>query len=232
MSDLSKTVLQVKDLAKSFFFENEKNDVLKDVSLNLESGESLSIRGDSGCGKTTLLNLLSRLESGDSGEIWWGEHKMIASRRCSSKDGQRRAHFLGVVYQSYYLIPELDVLENVLIAAKLNRFCGSDAIDRARQLLSRMGVGNKEKQIPGKLSGGERQRVAIARAMINSPKLILADEPTGNLDERTAGDVMDLLLDSCDVENAALILVTHNQKFADLTGQRLFLRHGKLNEEG
>jgi ABC-type lipoprotein export system ATPase subunit len=139
-----------------------------------------------------------------------------------------RAHFLGVVYQAYYLIPELNVLENVLIAAKLAGAYGNEVSDRARELLSNMGMGNKERQIPGKLSGGERQRVAIARAMINSPKLILADEPTGNLDERTGGEVMELLLESCDEEKTALVLVTHNQKFADTTDETLFLKEGKF----
>jgi ABC-type lipoprotein export system ATPase subunit len=119
-------------------------------------------------------------------------------------------------------------LENVLIAAKLAGAYGNEINDRARELLSKMGMGNKERQIPGKLSGGERQRVAIARAMINSPKLILADEPTGNLDERTGGEVMELLLESCGEQKTALVLVTHNQKFAEATDQTLFLKEGKL----
>ncbi len=229
MSSSNKIVLEAVSLAKSFIFENEKIDVLIDINLNLEEGKSLSIQGDSGCGKTTLLNLLSRLESGDCGKIYWDSHEMLASSKCSPMEGQLRAHFLGVVYQSYYLIPELDVLENVLIAGKLAGFIGKCAIERARYLLSKMGVGDKEKQIPGKLSGGERQRVAIARALINSPQLILADEPTGNLDERTASEVMSLLLDSCEKEKASLILVTHNQKFADLTDNGLFLKHGKFH---
>ena len=156
---------------------------------------------------------------------------MDARAPCTSKEASLRASFIGVVYQSYYLIPELDVLENVLIAGKISGSYGQDTKDRARALLSKMGVGNKEKQIPTKLSGGERQRVAIARALINQPKLILADEPTGNLDERTGGEVMDLLLMSCAEEKAALILVTHNPIFAKATHESIFLKQGKLNNQ-
>ena len=228
MSNSSRLVLSAEGLAKSFLFEDKRIHVLEDINLSLESGKSLSIRGDSGCGKTTLLNLLSRLESADRGNVKWQDYEMNASKKCASKEGALRAHFLGVVYQAYYLIPELNVLENVLIAAKLAGYYGNEISDRARELLSKMGMGNKESQIPGKLSGGERQRVAIARAMINSPKLILADEPTGNLDERTGGEVMELLLESCDEEKTALVLVTHNQKFAEATDETLFLKEGKL----
>jgi ABC-type lipoprotein export system ATPase subunit len=172
--------------------------------------------------------LLARIETGDRGEINWDNHKMSAASKCTSSEALMRGHFLGVVYQAYYLIPELNVLENVLIAARLSGSFGQEAKNRARELLSRMGVGEKERQVPSKLSGGERQRVAIARALINKPKLILADEPTGNLDERTGAEVMDLLLKSCDDENAALILVTHNPSFAQSTDHSLFLKKGNL----
>lgn len=229
MNKSDEIILKANGLAKGFHFEDEKIQVLENIQLELEVGKSISIRGNSGCGKTTLLNLLSRLESADRGTIYWGEFKIDASLPCSSNEGVRRANFLGVVYQAYYLIPELNVLENVLMASKL---AGSDlksSIERARELLDKMGVGNKEKQVPTKLSGGERQRVAIARAMINRPKLLLADEPTGNLDENTGGEVMELLLKSCDTEKTALVLVTHNPSFAQKTSESYFLEHGKLN---
>ena len=228
VSDSGKMVIEAKDLAKSFPFEGRCFDVLHNINLKVCAGQSLSIRGDSGCGKTTLLNLLARLETGDRGEISWGTHKMNAASKCESYEASMRASFLGVVYQAYYLIPELNVIENVLIASRLSGCCGRQSRDRARELLSRMGVGSKERQVPSKLSGGERQRVAIARALINKPKLILADEPTGNLDERTGGEVMDLLLKTCAEENASLILVTHNPSFAESTDHSLFLRKGNL----
>ena len=228
MNNSGRKILHVQGLAKSFPFENDRIHVLDEIELSLHSGQSMSIRGDSGCGKTTLLNLLARLETGDSGHISWEEYDMDASSPCTSAEASLRARFLGVVYQAYYLIPELDVLENVLIPARLAGGITSETRDRARSLLSKMGVGDKEKQIPTKLSGGERQRVAIARALVNQPKLILADEPTGNLDERTGGEVMDLLLQSCEEEKAALILVTHNPTFAKATKESLFLRQGKF----
>jgi ABC-type lipoprotein export system ATPase subunit len=134
-----------------------------------------------------------------------------------------------VVYQAYYLIPELNVLENVLIGASLAGRNRIESKNRARYLLSKMGVEEKQTQIPQKLSGGERQRVAIARALINQPKVVLADEPTGNLDERTGGEVMDLLLESCQQEKSSLLLVTHNRTFAEATDQQAFLQDGSLN---
>jgi len=220
-------VLEAKNLAKSFKFGEGSVDVLTSVDIALEEASSLSIQGESGCGKTTLLNLLARLEIGDAGEISWEGRTMKASDPFSSSESILRTRFLGVVYQAYYLIPELNVLENVLIAARLCGGPDQESIERARSLLAKMGVDQKEKQVPSKLSGGERQRVAIARALINKPKVLLADEPTGNLDERTGGQVMDLLLNTCDEENTGLILVTHNESFARSADSRIILSEGK-----
>ena len=129
----------------------------------------------------------------------------------------------------YYLLPELDVLENVTLSARLTGALNQTVVERAHFLLKQMGVEDKAKQIPGKLSGGERQRVAIARALLNRPKVLLADEPTGNLHERTGEEVMDLLLQACSEEDASLVLVTHNLSFARATNQQVFLTEGKLN---
>ena len=204
-------------------------EVLKKVDLILERSISLSIRGDSGCGKTTLLNLLARLETADCGKVYWGDLEMDASSKSSDREIRIRGDFLGVVYQTYYLIPDLNVMENVLLSAKLAGRMNKDTQDRARLLLSRMGVLSLENQITQKLSGGERQRVAIARALINRPQVVFADEPTGNLDERTGGEVMELLLDVCRSENSSLILVTHNPKFAESTNRSVFLKDGTLH---
>ena len=138
--------------------------------------------------------------------------------------------FPRVVYQAYYLVPELDVLENVTLSARISGNLDSSAVNRAYSLLDKMGVAEKAKQIPGKLSGGERQRVAIARAMLNRPSVLLADEPTGNLDEKTGEEVMDLLLHTCSDEGTSLILVTHNLAFAKATDQQRILTEGRLNE--
>lgn len=222
-------ILSAQGLCKSFRFGEQRIEVLRGVDLELAEASSLSIRGDSGCGKTTLLNLLARLETASEGKIQWQELSLDASTKASAQEIRLRANFLGVVYQAYYLIPELNVLENVLIGASLAGRNRIESKNRARYLLSKMGVEEKLTQIPQKLSGGERQRVAIARALINQPKVVLADEPTGNLDERTGGEVMDLLLESCQQEKSSLLLVTHNRTFAEATDQQAFLQDGSLN---
>ena len=201
MSDPEKKIaLRAVGLSKSFsIVGSSKLHVLDGVELELEETSSLSIRGDSGCGKTTLLNLLARLEPADNGILYWGDKKIDASCKPNSQEASWRSKHIGVVYQSYYLIPELTVMENVLMSVRLS-----------------------------KLSGGERQRVAIARALVNRPKVILADEPTGNLDERTGGEVMDLLLSTCSIEGTSLILVTHNPSFAKATQKSSVLKDGKL----
>ena len=224
-------VLEAIGLSKNFRLGDGSIRVLADADIRLKEASSLSIQGSSGCGKTTLLNLLARLERADKGRVSWDGYEMEASSSPSSRESIMRADFLGVVYQAYYLIPELNVLENILMAARLSTGANRDSMDRARSLLSRMGVADKEKQIPTKLSGGERQRVAIARALINNPRVLLADEPTGNLDERTGGQVMDLLLATCNEENTGLILVTHNPSFAEAADSRVFLKEGKLNSD-
>ena len=200
-----------------------------DCSLEIAAGEVCMIVGPSGCGKTTLLNLLARLDFSDTGELYWNGESYDPKLPPGPRDAARRACLIGVVYQAYYLIPEMNVLENVLLAARLAGSMGKDAKQRARELLDRVGVSNRERQLPQKLSGGERQRVAIARALLNRPKVIMADEPTGNLDERSAGDVMELLLEACREEEAGLVLVTHNPSFAKATDEALNLVKGELS---
>jgi lipoprotein-releasing system ATP-binding protein len=221
--------LEAKGLAKAFPYGEEVLEILTEVDLGVVAGKSVSIRGESGCGKTTLLNLLARLDSADVGELYWNGEFHDPKLPPGPRDAARRASLVGVVYQAYYLIPEMNVLENVLLAARLAGSIGKDAKQRARELLDRVGVSNRERQLPQKLSGGERQRVAIARALLNRPKVILADEPTGNLDERSAGDVMELLLEACREEDAGLVLVTHNPVFAKATDEALHLVKGVLS---
>jgi lipoprotein-releasing system ATP-binding protein len=223
-------ILQAVGLSKTFRLGSQSLQVLQEVDLSLPASSSLSIRGESGCGKTTLLNLLARIELADQGELSWGSRKMRCDRPAGKGEVSARASFLGVVYQAYYLVPELDVLENVTLSARLSGKFDFRAVERARHLLEQMGVGDKVAQIPGKLSGGERQRVAIARALLNQPKVLLADEPTGNLDERTGEEVMNLLLRACSEEGTALVLVTHNPSFAQATDRQLFLSEGRMNE--
>jgi ABC-type lipoprotein export system ATPase subunit len=229
--DKERFVLEAKGLAKTFPYGEERIKVLVDADLSVVVGRSISIRGESGCGKTTLLNLLARLDFADTGELYWNGEFHDPKLPPGPRDAARRACLIGVVYQAYYLIPEMNVLENVLLAARLAGSMGKDAKQRARELLDRVGVSNRERQLPQKLSGGERQRVAIARALLNRPKVIMADEPTGNLDERSAGDVMELLLEACREEEAGLVLVTHNPSFAKATDEAFNLVKGELSPE-
>ena len=223
-------ILEAKSLSKKFSLGGKVLEVIRDVSFSIHPATSLSIRGESGCGKTTLLNLLARIEQADKGELLWSDQWMRCDRPATRTEVSNRASFLGVVYQAYYLVPELDVLENVILSARISGNLNDAVTERAHLLLQQMGVAEKARQIPGKLSGGERQRVAIARALINQPKVLLADEPTGNLDERTGEEVMNLLLRTCSEEGASLVLVTHNPSFARSTDRQLFLSEGRMNE--
>ncbi len=229
MSDQTNSVLKAEGLAKAFSYEGGSVEVLRGVDLRVESGNSVSVRGESGCGKTTLLNLLARLETADSGSLNWHGERLDPMAMPSAREASMRASFLGVVYQAYYLMPELNAIENVLVAARLAGGIDDAALDRAHRLMARVGMEGRELQMPTKMSGGERQRLAISRALLNRPRVILADEPTGNLDESTAGEVMELLLESCREEEASLVLVTHNLAYAKATDEALFLSEGTLN---
>jgi predicted ABC-type transport system involved in lysophospholipase L1 biosynthesis ATPase subunit len=175
----------------------------------------VSIRGESGSGKTTLLNLLAGLDASEGGEIRWASAE-VAGLSNNALAGLR-ARFLGMVFQAYYLIPEIDALANVLLARRMLGRVGVADRARARALLVRVGLGERGHHLPAQLSGGERQRVAIARALMNEPRVILADEPTGNLDEQTGDSVV-------------VVLVTHNPRHAAKCGRSLLLHDGVLRE--
>ena len=212
-------ILAARHVAKSYLSGDRRIEVLRGVNVDVAAGESVSIRGESGSGKSTLLNLLSGLDTPDAGTIAWAG---------AAPTTERRARFLGMVFQSFYLIPELDALENVLMAARIIRAPGAKERAHAQELLGRVGLTERMTHLPTQLSGGERQRVAIARAMINAPRLILADEPTGNLDERTGDSVIEMLLALCRETQTALVLVTHNVAHAAKTQRQLFLHDGEL----
>ena len=228
MSDPTRLVLEAQGIEKSFPApDGSAIEVLRGVDLEVRAGESLSLQGQSGSGKSTFLNVISWLDRPDSGMVAWdGQEVTLMTEK---EIARRRGEALGFVFQAYYLMPELNVLENVLMAARMIGKIGSDETARAKGLLDRVGLLDRMDQLPGKLSGGERQRVAIARAMLNQPALLLADEPTGNLDEKTAGAVMGLLLDLCRDEAASLILVTHNPDFANQTDCQLHLTGGRFS---
>ncbi len=225
MSDAA-PVLRATGLAKRFPSGPRTIEVLRGVDLAVAAGESVSIRGESGSGKTTLLNLVAGLELADAGAIEW-EGEPVTGWTLD-RLAVRRARFLGMVFQAFYLVPELTAFDNVLLAARIAGPVGAAERARAGELLARVGLAERAEHLPGKLSGGERQRVALARALINRPRVILADEPTGNLDERTAHSVMDLLLGLAVEERVALVLVTHNKDHAARTDRRLFLHLGRF----
>lgn len=221
-------VLEAREIMKSFPNGRDTVDVLQGVTFKLFKGQTASIQGESGSGKTTFLNVISGLESMDSGELLW-DGGLIAEKSLS-KVAALRANKMGLIFQAYYLLPELNVLDNVILSARLVRASGSKDKDRARQLLERVGLKDRLNFSVEKLSGGERQRVAIARALMNRPSVILADEPTGNLDEKTGDSVIELLLEIAREENVSLILVTHNSAHATKTDVRYQLHLGKLEE--
>jgi putative ABC transport system ATP-binding protein/lipoprotein-releasing system ATP-binding protein len=212
--------LSARALRKSYPSGDGRLEVLRGVDLDIAAGESVSIRGESGSGKSTLLNLLAGLDSPDTGSVSWAGS--------TDTGAGRRAAFLGMVFQSFYLVPELDALANVLLARRILGRLDPAARTRARDLLARVGLAERAHHLPAHLSGGERQRVALARALMNSPRLILADEPTGNLDEQTGGGVIELLLSLCVSADAALVLVTHNAAHAARTRRSLLLTSGTL----
>ncbi len=220
-------LLEARSVAKYFPGTEEKIHVLDGVNFSIARGESVSIRGESGSGKSTLLNVLSGLETADSGELFW-EGRAVSGRSLSWL-AARRTRYIGFVFQAYYLAPELNALENVLLGARIAGRVDSTVVDHAEQLLNRVGMSHRLKHSSTKLSGGERQRVAVARALINNPPLVLADEPTGNLDEATGQAVMELLLDLATEAERSLVLVTHNPEFAARTRRQLTLHLGQLS---
>ncbi|MCF7689629.1 MAG: ABC transporter ATP-binding protein [Cephaloticoccus sp.] len=214
------SVLSAHDLHKTFVSGDRRIEVLRGASLEVAASETVSIRGESGTGKSTLLHLLARLDEPEAGTVTWsGAENLPASAR---------AVYLGMVFQSFYLIPEMDALANVLMAARMRGRIGRAEQARARDLLNRVGLGERSSHLPNQLSGGERQRVALARALMNQPCLILADEPTGNLDEHTGEVVIELLLTLCRETNTSLVLVTHNVAHASRCGRQLHLHSGLL----
>jgi len=224
-------ILSALEIRKAFKSpDGGKTEVLKGASLDVFAGESVSISGESGAGKTTFLNILAGLESADSGEVFWRGERV--DNLPNSRQSRKRAEFMGFVFQNCCLVPELDARENVEFAARIaGKYKRGESRERAESLLEYVGLSHRIRYLPSRLSGGERQRVAIARALMNSPALILADEPTGNLDERTGESVMELLLGLCGRGETSLLLITHNPDFAKRTSRSIRISGGVALEE-
>lgn len=218
--------LMVDSLVKEYPTAGEPLRILDGISFSLQSGENLVIVGPSGSGKSTLLNLLGGLDTPSSGRVTLdGEDPAQLHPKPLARFRNRR---IGFVFQDHHLLPQCTVLENVLIPTLADGQPNDDELSFARELLDRVGLSRRSDHLPGELSGGERQRTAIARALIRRPDLLLADEPTGNLDRHTAEKVAALLLELQQEQDTMLIVVTHSRQLASQLSEQMELADGKL----
>jgi lipoprotein-releasing system ATP-binding protein len=212
MNPMTEPLLSARALTKSYAMGRRVLDVLRGVNLDMPRGEFLALRGASGAGKSTLLHLIGGLDSPNSGEILFAGQNIAAFSERQLTDFRNRR--VGFVFQAYHLLPELDALENVCLPARVAHLPAAEAEMRGRELLDRVGLGDRWEHKPFELSGGEQQRVAIARALINEPELVLADEPTGNLDSHTGGEIIELLKKLHSEKQTTLVIATHDAKVA------------------
>lgn len=208
----SAPILRAERLTKGYRLGRREVAVLRGVDLELQRGEMVAIRGASGAGKSTLLHLLGGLDVPDAGEVWFGGEAL--SRMAQATLARFRNRHIGFVFQAYHLLPELDALENVGLPGRMARLDAGLVERRARELLRRVGLGARMDHRPPELSGGEQQRVAIARALVNEPDVLLADEPTGNLDSRTGEAILELLMELRAERGLALVMATHDARVA------------------
>jgi len=207
---MSKLLLDIKDIKKSYKISKEKNlEVLKGINLQINREEIVAIVGQSGAGKSTLLHLIGTLDNPDSGKIFFDATDVYAMKE--KELSKFRNSKIGFIFQFHHLLPEFTAIENVMLSSMI---AGKEDKEKALQLLKEVGVEDRKNHRPNELSGGEAQRIAIARALINSPDLILADEPTGNLDSHNADAVMSLIFNLRDKFKQTFIIVTHNEEFA------------------
>lgn len=228
MNDDGGTVLEARGVRKTFHQGPREVRVLENINMTLAAGESLAIVGSSGAGKSTLLHILGGLDRPDAGEVFIDGASMWGLK--AAERSNVRNHSLGFVYQFHHLLPEFSAMENVAMPLLIRGLSIESARDRAIDLLNRVGLAERLTHKPGELSGGERQRAAVARALVGNPRVILGDEPTGNLDERTADHVYGLMLELNQELKTSLLLVTHAKKLAARMDRQLELRMGCLQE--
>ena len=219
-------LLSVCDLHKSFFEGGVEIQVLRGLNLDLAEGERLAVVGESGVGKSTLLHILGTLDRPTKGKIIFAGKELPLNDEAALCKFRNRE--IGFVFQFHYLLPDFSALENVMFPALIQGIDAGRAKAEAEQLLELVGLKDRMSHRPGKLSGGEQQRVAVARAVILKPRLVLADEPTGSLDQRIGEEVQDLLFRLNEENNIAVVVATHNREFAEKIGRQVELKSGEL----
>ena len=218
--------IKAENLHRGYSVGKKRIEVLHGIDLQIQRGEKVFLCGPSGAGKTTLMYILAGLEQPEQGKVWVdGQNLYALSRR---QQARVRNKWMSYIFQNYYLMPELTALENVMVPAMIS---GKDSVDKARESLERVGLGNRIDHLPAELSGGEQQRVAIARALVNSPQVIFADEPTGNLDSRNGAQVMEMLLALSAEDGATLVVVTHDEALAVNGDRKLVIKDGVISED-
>jgi ABC-type lipoprotein export system ATPase subunit len=226
---MNEPLLAAKGLCRTFLLGKRSLEVLRGVDLELQRGDFVALRGASGSGKSTLLHLLGGLDWPNQGEVWLGGKNL--ARLSRPELARVRNQAVGFIFQAYYLLPELDALENVCLPARMARQPAAAAEARGRELLARVGLADRLEHKPYELSGGEQQRVAIARALINQPALILADEPTGNLDSHTGEEIIQLLCALPAEKLTTLIVATHDAKVAARAPRLVELVDGQIRTD-
>lgn len=222
-------LITIKNLSKTYENGEERIHALVDINLSIEKGEFISVMGPSGSGKSTLLTILGGLNHPTSGEITVDGISIY--KLPLEKLADFRREYLGFIFQSFQLIPYLTVIENVVLPLSITDIPNRDQMKRAGEILERIGLKGKEKRLPDQLSGGEQERVAIARALINSPPLLLADEPTGNLDTKTGKEIIELFK-SLNQEGQTIVMVTHNIENTIASSRLITLKDGRVKNGG
>jgi len=222
-------LLQCDQLCKRYQEGNVQTDVLHDVSFSMKPGELMAIVGSSGSGKSTLLHLLGGLDTPSSGDVIFNGQAM--SQLSSSAKAELRNRELGFIYQFHHLLPDFTALENVAMPLLIGKKKPAEAQQRALEMLAAVGLEKRSHHRPSELSGGERQRVAIARSLVNNPRLVLADEPTGNLDARNANSIFELLGELNVRQGTAFLVVTHDLQLAKRMSRQLEMRDGRLTQD-
>ena len=219
-------LLKLSNVNLNYTIDSKSINILKNISFDVDYKETISVVGESGSGKTSLIMLIGGLEKVSSGNIFFRDSEL--SKMNEDEISKIRRKNIGIVFQSFYLIPNYTALENVSLSLEINKLDNPTA--KAKEILDRFGLSNRFNNFPSQLSGGEQQRVAIARSVAMKPEIILADEPTGNLDSENTHKISDLLFNYIEDENASLIMVTHDNNLANLTKRKITIKDGVISE--